>query len=124
MFQILKKAWYSCVSPETIDFERHIGNSFWVKDVTGYEVCVVAERIIGSKAKGRANMLEVWSRGNQFQLPIIDFYAQLDGKRASAEELQHFEDLARSADVRVNRNWRPSWAQGAGKLWTPPNRKN
>jgi len=121
---IKRPSWIQSVDPDTVNYDLHKGKFFFVIDpVTKREYKVEAEQIYGNKTDPR--YLEIHSKGLQYQCPVVDFYCQLEGRRASKEDLDFFDQM--TFDVKTNRNYRPDWAQGRkktpGGVWIPPNRK-
>lgn len=122
---IKKPSWIQSVNPDTINYDLHKGKFFFVFDpVTKKEFKVEAESIVGNKSDAR--YLEISSKNVSYQCSVIDFYCQIEGKRATKEEIGFFDQMV--FDVKTNSNYRrPKWAGGSrkspGGVWIPPSQK-
>lgn len=113
---IPKPTWFQSVDPETVDYNRHRGRKFWVFDkLQNKEIEVEALDLQVNIHNPRH--IEIKTHGERrYTIPVIDFYYQLEGQRASKDEIEYFDQL--EFEVKAPKRTRQFIPKGK-KLWTP-----
>lgn len=90
--QILKKSWFNVPIPENMN--QFVGRFVKVRDDEPpyQERIVEIERIVGNMPDPKR--FEIESKGKSYLISMLDFFAQMNGEKVSAEDIAFFEDMA------------------------------